>query len=175
MFAVDQSYIISFYLTLNKIFIDDEYLNIKTFSSIFGESTRSLNRHMRQSCGYTPMQIINAIRFYSAFKKLQNGDSIEDILYSIKIESISYFYKMFKKYFKMRPSEVKIDINNIHSEKELEAVSSLSCNIERYNFYKSNLNEGLAQLMSHEDFKEITYNKINLDIVKNTIWRYNFY
>jgi AraC-like DNA-binding protein len=121
------------------------------------------------------MQVINAIRFYSAFKKLQNGDSIEDILYSLKIESISYFYKMFKKYFNMRPSEVKRDTSNIQSERYLQVVSHLSCNIERYNFYKSNLNEGLAQLMSHEDFKEITHNKINLELVKDAIWRYNFY
>lgn len=175
MFAIDQSYIISFYFTLNQIFIDDESLDIKTITSRFGESTRSLNRHMRQSCGFTPMQIINAIRFYSAFIKLQEGKSIEDILYSLKIGSKSYFYKMFKKYLKMKPSEVKRVTNFVKSGNELEEVSPLSCNIERYNFYRSNLNEGLAQLMSHEDFKDITYNKVNLEVVKDAIWRYNLY
>lgn len=172
MIAIDEYYISNFYLTLNQIFIDGESIDIKTITSRLGESTRSLNRHMLESCGYTPMHIINVVRFYSAFTKLQKGESIEDTQYLIKIDSKSYFYKMFKKFHKIKPSEVKKVTNNLKAVKDLEKESSLSCNIESYKYYKENLNEELAHLLSHEDFKDITYDNVNLEVVKDTFWRY---
>ncbi len=174
MVSIDQSYIINFYLTLNQIFIDGESIDIKTITSRLGESTRSLNRHMLESSGFTPVHIINVIRFYSAFIKLQKGESIEDTQYSIKIDSKSYFYKMFKKFLKMKPSEVKRVTTNLKAIKGLEEESSLGCNIESYKYYKENLNEELAHLLSHEDFKDITYDNINLKIVSDSFWRYKY-
>lgn len=168
MSAIDESYIIRFYLTLNQIFIDGESIDIKTITSRIGESTRTLNRHMFESSGFTPVHIINVIRFYSAFKKLQKGETIEDTQYLIKIDSKSYFYKMFKKFHKMKPSEVKRVTNNLKAINSIEKESSLSCNIESYKYYKENLNEELAHLLSHEDFKDITYDNVNLKIVNDT-------
>jgi AraC-like DNA-binding protein len=127
---------------------------------------------MKVSTGYTPLQIINVIRFYSAFLELQRGKSIEDTLYLIRIDSKSYFYKLFKKLHKIKPSEVERISNNLTEIAGLDRKGSLSCNIERYKYYKANLNDELAHLFSHEDFKDITCNNISLKIVSDIFWRY---
>jgi AraC-like DNA-binding protein len=178
MFAANQSYLIDFYVGLNQIFIEDEMLSINHLTRKIGESTRSLNRHLREKTGFTPMQVINAIRFYSAFLLLQNGETIDNTMDIIKIESISYFTKKCKKYLKTSPSKLRY----VNFEKPTFSIdfenckyfSNLKCDIKKYHYYCENLNPEIAELLSHYDFKDITDQTIDLRQMKDIIWEYGY-
>ena len=177
MSAYDKYYLINFYIGLNQIYLEDEILSINQITRNIGESTRSLNRHIKEITGFTPMQVIIAIRFYTAFLLLREGATIDYTMDVIKIESISYFTKKCKKYFKMSPSKLR-NMDNIDKPKHssffenCKYSTNLKCNIIKYQYYCNNLSSELAELLSHDDFKDIIDETIDLRRMKDLIWGY---
>lgn len=177
MYAGDQLYLINFYISLNQIYLKDRNLSINQLTRNIGESTRSLNRNLKEKTGFTPMQVINALRFYTASLLLRKGATIDYTMDVIKIESISYFTKKCKKYLKTSPAKLR-NIDNIEKPKHsidfeiCKYSSDLKCNINKFQFYCDNLSPEIAELLSHDDFKDITDETIDLRRMKDLIWDY---
>lgn len=179
MYTGDLSYLINFYIGLNQIYLKDENLSINQLTRNIGESTRSLNRHLKEKTGFTPMQVINAIRFYTAFLLLREGATIDYTMDAIKIESISYFTKKCKKYLKKSPSKLrnadKIEIPKKFVDfQNCKYSSNLKCDIKKYKYYCDNLSPEIAELLSHDDFKDITDKTVDLRLMKDLIWDYGY-
>lgn len=123
------------------------------------------------------MQVINVLRFYTAFLLLRKGATIDYTMDVIKIESVSYFIKKCKKYLKTSPAKLR-NIDNIKKPKHFinfencKYSSDLKCNINKYQYYRDNLSPEIAELLSHDDFKDITDKTVNLSRMKDLIWDY---
>ena len=164
-------FITYFCYSVNQLFIEDKDIKIDNLTTILGMSRRSLNRKIFENTGLTPIGFINLIRFYIAYIKIRDGERIENVLFAIKIDSLSYFYKKFKQHFGINPSQLNV-LHKPYIQFNILCSNYLCCNIESYHYFSKKLNQGTAHLLSHEDFKDITVHPISPTRIYDALYNY---
>ena len=86
--------------------IDDSTFNIDTLSSELGVSRAQLFRKVKTYTGLTPIEFMQQLRMKKAQQLLQETDlSVQQIAYSVGIQSPSYFTQQYKKAFGILPTK----------------------------------------------------------------------
>lgn len=99
------------YVSLTKEFIHDNYnhkISLDTLSKSSGISKYYLHRLFTEIIGHTPIEYLTYLRLNSAKRELKNTKkSIFEIAIDNGFESSSYFSSIFKKSFKISPSQYR--------------------------------------------------------------------
>ena len=82
---------------------NDSEINLNSLARSLNISESSLYREVKLYSNISPIQLYNVLRFYEAKEMVMFNYPIDDILYRIKIDSLSYFHKRFKNYFLFSP------------------------------------------------------------------------
>lgn len=86
--------------------MDDPSFNIDLLSSELGVSRAQLFRKVKSYIGITPVEFMQQMRMKKAQQLLQETDlSIQQIAYSVGIQSPSYFTQQYKKTFGILPTK----------------------------------------------------------------------
>lgn len=96
-------------------FIDNNYqtANLTKVADDFHVSVSFASRLIKESTGYTFQQILVQKRFHRAVMLLMETDlSIEEIIYRVGYENISYFFREFKRRYQMTPGRFRIEHKN---------------------------------------------------------------
>ena len=96
-------------------FIDNNYqtANLTKVADDFNVSVSFASRLIKESTGYTFQQILVQKRFHRAVMLLMETDlSIEEIIYRVGYENISYFFREFKRRYQMTPGKFRIEHKN---------------------------------------------------------------
>lgn len=96
-------------------FIDNNYqtANLTKVADDFHVSVSFASRLIKESTGYTFQQILVQKRFHRAVMLLMETDlSIEEIIYRVGYENISYFFREFKRRYQMTPGKFRIEHKN---------------------------------------------------------------
>lgn len=91
--------------------IDDSTFNIDTLSSELGVSRAQLFRKVKTYTGLTPIELMQQLRMKKAQQLLQKTDlSIQQVAYSVGIQSPSYFTQQYKKMFGILPTKEQREV-----------------------------------------------------------------
>lgn len=86
--------------------MDDPSFNVDLLSSELGVSRAQLFRKVKSYIGITPVEFMQQLRMKKAQQLLQETDlSIQQIAYSVGIQSPSYFTQQYKKAFGILPTK----------------------------------------------------------------------
>ena len=86
-------------------YIDDPILNVEFLAQKLNYSSRQLGRILQRTTGFSPVAFILEIRLQQAFKLIQQRklSTINEVRYSVGIDSASYFSNKFKERFGISP------------------------------------------------------------------------
>ena len=83
-------------------------LGTERMISLSGKSREHLSRCLKQHLGITPSEYINELRInYASNLLLHTNTPILDICFMCGFQSLSYFYKVFKRKYGQSPSEFR--------------------------------------------------------------------
>lgn len=88
--------------------IDNPALSIDMLAENLGISRAQLYRRVKADAGYTPNELIQAVRLDKAYSTLKNTDwTVAEVAYSVGFSSPSYFSKCYKDKFGVAPKDAK--------------------------------------------------------------------
>lgn len=87
---------------------EQEDFSVQDLASEIGHSQRQLVRVIKKLTGLTPVKFILEVRLLEAYKKIKNKEEadINNVRFSVGIQSASYFSTQFKKRFGLKPTEL---------------------------------------------------------------------
>ena len=89
--------------------------NITLLIEKIGYTKEHIRRTFKKYTGLTLTDYFNEIKLNYAYTLLLRTDySIEEIMYKIGINNVSYFYSLFKQKYNKTPREIRNDIINVH-------------------------------------------------------------
>jgi len=88
--------------------LNNNRFNIKDLAKLCGYSHKHFIQVVQEKTGLTPVKLILEIRLRKAYDLIVNDnyDNISEILYSVGLNSRSYFNKVFVKRFGLKPGEL---------------------------------------------------------------------
>jgi AraC-like DNA-binding protein len=98
---------------LNKVivYIEEHYnerLTVNQLARYAGMSTSNLHLLFKKASGKTITDYINQVRIQNADRLLRNSDmNISEIATAVGVDDSNYFTKLFKKYKKIAPSQIR--------------------------------------------------------------------
>ena len=88
--------------------IDNPALSIDMLAENLSVSRAQLYRRVKADAGYTPNELIQAVRLDKAYSTLKNTDwTVAEVAYSVGFSSPSYFSKCYKDKFGVAPKDAK--------------------------------------------------------------------
>lgn len=87
---------------------EQEDFSVQDLAKEIGQSQRQLGRVIKKLTGLTPVKFILEVRLLEAYKKIKNREEadINNVRFSVGIQSASYFSTQFKKRFGINPTEL---------------------------------------------------------------------
>jgi len=86
-------------------------LGVKGFVDICARSAEHVDREVKKRTGHTVTDVVNQARMsWASYMLVYSDAEILDIALGCGFESLSYFYKLFKKYFNMSPVKYRVNV-----------------------------------------------------------------
>ncbi len=87
---------------------DNENFGVTELANEIGLSQRQLIRVIKKLTGLTPVKFILEVRLLEAYRKIKNKEEVDinNVRFSVGIQSASYFSTQFKKRFGLNPNEL---------------------------------------------------------------------
>lgn len=148
-------------------------INLASFTKELAISERDLYRQINRITGITPGHFINIIRFFGARELLLFGFSIDEIMFRVKIDSESYFYKRFKEIHNYTPQKYKDKFapnNSIYSKlkishnKELFFTYLIISQKASKTYYRKKVKKYVADFISDNNLHDMCIKTFLVDI-----------
>ncbi len=91
-----------------------ESIRMKELSDLVGMSVSSFYQHFKFLTGMTPLQYQKKLRLCEARRFIMMGSDITTASYQVGYESISQFSREYKRFFRLLPSQDKINLRQNH-------------------------------------------------------------
>lgn len=83
-------------------------LTLKKLAQRFGYNANYLSNKLKKETGHSFQELLNSLRYKTALDLMKETDkSFEEIAYEIGFETLPSLYKLFAKYTKLTPKELK--------------------------------------------------------------------